>query len=159
MFQKRAQKACRHINLSCCPIEHGMISFAMFSDYNYLHFACGAMALVSLAKDYAERHYYEMSAKTKIPGSDQLTCGFVYYTVVLLLRLPTLILLMVCFQHWFPAFLAVAILTNGLLAFITLRPSFVKTVCTSVSAVSGPTCFMSKYKIHTMSHPGESFHR
>merc|ERR1719489_668079 len=38
-------------------------------DYSYLHFICGGMAVVSLAKDYSERHFYEISGKRKIPKS------------------------------------------------------------------------------------------
>ena len=37
-----------------------------FSDYTYLHFICGTMAVVSLSKDYAEHHFYEMSGKSKV---------------------------------------------------------------------------------------------
>ena len=40
--------------------------FFFFSDYTYLHFICGTMAVVSLSKDYAEHHFYEMSGKSKV---------------------------------------------------------------------------------------------
>ena len=117
------------------------------------------MAVVSLAKDYSEHHYYEMSAKMKIAGSGQLICGFFYYLIIILLRLPTLILMCVVLNYWFPVFVATAMTVNGILAFLTLRPSFSKTLWTSFASIISPTCYVSKYKVHTLQHPGDAFHR
>ena len=39
------------------------------------------------------------------------------------------------------------------------RPSFSKTVWTSLASVAAPSCYISKYKVPTLSNPGEAFHR
>ena len=100
-----------------------------------------------------------MSGKTDLPGCGKLVCGFFYYSVIVLLRLTTLALMAVCLGPWFPVYLAASVVTNGMLAFATLKPSFSKTLWTSFTSVAAPSCYISKYKVPTLANAGEAFHR
>ena len=120
---------------------------------------CAFMNFISLAKDYAERHHYEISGKSAMPSCGQMTCGFFYYSIVIFLRMQTLLLFLIMTHYWFFIFFITAIFLNAIMAFSTLRTPFSKTVWTSFCSVLSPTCYMSKFKIPTLRHPGENFHR
>ena len=54
------------------------------------------------------------------------------------------------FRYWFTVFIALIILVNGILAFLTLRPSFSKTAWTCCTSIAAPTCFISRFKVFIM---------
>ena len=145
-------------------------------DYSYLHVACAIFSLTSLAKEYSEHHTYELNGKSDIPSCQNVVSGFFYYLAIILLRLPSLILLLllfryicfkkyiyvnsfrlfwqakvcclfICFRYWFFMYAALLMLFNGILAFLTLRPSFSKAAWSSYSSILAPTCFISRHKV------------
>ena len=68
-------------------------------DYSYLHVACGIFSLTSLAKEYSEHHTYELNGKSDIPSCQNVVSGFFYYLAIILLRLPSLMLLLLMFRY------------------------------------------------------------
>ena len=159
-----------------------MLKFVILQlDYGYLHVACAIFSLTSLAKEYSEHHTYELNGKSDIPSCRNVVSGFFYYLAIILLRLPSLMLLLllfryicfevyickivllmpqirlfwqakvcclfICFRYWFFMYAALLMLFNGILAFLTLRPSFSKAAWSSYSSVLAPTCFISRHKV------------
>ena len=55
-------------------------------------------------------------------------------------------------RYWFTVYLALIMLVNGILAFLTLRPSFSKTAWTSCTSIAAPTCFISRFKVCVIYH-------
>ena len=151
-----------------------MLKFVQL-DYSYLHVACAIFSLTSLAKEYSEHHTYELNGKSDIPSCQNVVSGFFYYLAIILLRLPSLMLLLllfryicfniyikqfyrlflqakvcclsICFRYWFFMYAALLMLFNGILAFLTLRPSFSKAAWSSYSSILAPTCFISRHKV------------
>ena len=68
-------------------------------DYSYLHVACAIFSLTSLAKEYSEHHTYELNGKSDIPSCQNVVSGFFYYLAIILLRLPSLMLLLLLFRY------------------------------------------------------------
>ena len=155
-----------------------MLKFVILQlDYSYLHVACAIFSLTSLAKEYSEHHTYELNGKSDIPSCQNVVSGFFYYLAIILLRLPSLMLLLllfryicfniyvkqfytirlflqakvcclsICFRYWFFMYAALLMLFNGILAFLTLRPSFSKAAWSSYSSILAPTCFISRHKV------------
>ena len=72
------------------------------------------------------------------------------YTYIYTIRLfwqAKLCCLFICFRYWFFMYAALLMLSNGILAFLTLRPSFGKAAWSSYSSILAPTCFISRHKV------------
>ena len=77
-----------------------MLKFVILQlDYSYLHVACAIFSLTSLAKEYSEHHTYELNGKSDIPSCQNVVSGFFYYLAIILLRLPSLMLLLLLFRY------------------------------------------------------------
>ena len=77
-----------------------MLKFVILQlDYSYLHVTCALFSLTSLAKEYSEHHTYELNGKSDIPSCRNVVSGFFYYLAIILLRLPSLMLLLLLFRY------------------------------------------------------------
>ena len=50
------------------------------------------------------------------------------------------------FRYWFSIYVIMLVFANGILVFLTLRPSFSKTAWTCCTSIAAPTCFISRFK-------------
>ena len=70
-----------------------------------------------------------------------------WFNLIRLFWQAKLFCLFICFRYWFFMYAALLMLFNGILAFLTLRPSFSKAAWSSYSSILAPTCFISRHKV------------
>ena len=115
------------------------------------------LAILTLAKDYSEHHFFEISGKQEHPNFKMALKGFVIYTVIILIRLVSIMIIVLAFG------------INSIFCFITLvalntflysknfPKNFPKRTWTSFSAILAPTCFVAKNDVDSIQNPGKKF--
>ena len=103
-----------------------MLKFVILQlDYSYLHVACAIFSLTSLAKEYSEHHTYELNGKSDIPSCRNVVAGFFYYLAIILLRLPSLMLLLLLFRYiCFKVYICKIVLFQAVLTSKSMLPIY-----------------------------------
>ena len=123
--------------------------FSFAEERTYVQITLATISLLSVAKDSAEHHFYELGGKNRVPSCRQFLPALTFYAIQIGLRLPSLALLTIYLGDLFGIFLVAMLPANFVLANLTLntltaKVNFIVNILTTFS--HWPKCIFNEFQ-------------